>query len=124
MLLLNLKNSYVSGKIAEFIARVYLRLHGFCIVSSRYIVGRGTNAGEVDIIAKRGKLLIFVEVKKRETIDLAKEVIFAKQQQRIIKSAEVFLSKYPRYAGFDCRFDAICFDKHYRFEYIKNAWIS
>ncbi len=122
MQLLNLNNNYYSGKFAEFIAKLYLTLNGYKIVSSRYSAIRGTSAGEIDIIAKRGHLLIFIEVKKRKNIDLAKESIFSKQQKRIYQSAEIFLSKNPKYQNYDCRFDAICFNKFYLFTHIKNAW--
>ncbi len=122
MQLLNLNNNYYSGKFAEFIAKLFLRLKGYRIISSRYSAIRGTSAGEIDIIAKKNHTIVFIEVKKRKTIDLAKEVIFSKQQNRIYHSAEIFLSKHPKYQNFDCRFDAICFNKFYHFTHIKNAW--
>ena len=119
-----LKNNFASGLFAEKLARIYLFFHGYKIVTFRYKVGRGLPAGEIDIIATRGNTLIFVEVKKRATISLAKESIFTIQQQRIYYSAEVFLSQNPKYINYNCRFDAMCFNKYYFFEYIKNAWIG
>jgi len=120
--LLNLKNNYISGKFAEFIAKLFLTLKGYRIISSRYSAIRGTQAGEVDIIAKRLHTIVFIEVKKRTTIDLAKQVIFSKQQNRIYHSAEIFIAKHPKYTGYNFRFDAICFNKFYIFTHIKNAW--
>ncbi|MBP3615947.1 MAG: YraN family protein [Alphaproteobacteria bacterium] len=122
MQLLNLKNSYYSGKFSEFIAKVFLILKGYRIISSRYSAIRGSQAGEIDIIAKHHRTIVFIEVKKRTSIDLAKEVIFSRQQKRIYHSAEIFLAKNKKYQNFDCRFDAICFDKYFRFTHIKNAW--
>ena len=122
MQLLNLKNSYYSGKFSEFIAKVFLILKGYRIISSRYSAIRGSQAGEIDIIAKHHHTIVFIEVKKRTSIDLAKEVIFSRQQKRIYHSAEIFLAKNKKYQNFDCRFDAICFDKYFRFTHIKNAW--
>ena len=43
-------NSYQSGLFAEWLARMYLRLHGFRIVKSRYITGRNTGRAEIDIM--------------------------------------------------------------------------
>ncbi|MBR1544778.1 MAG: YraN family protein, partial [Alphaproteobacteria bacterium] len=83
MQLLNLNNNYYSGKFAEFIAKASLILKGYRIISSRYSAIRGSSAGEIDIIAKRHHTIVFIEVKKRQTIDLAKEVIFTRQQNRI-----------------------------------------
>ena len=93
MQLLNLKNSYYSGKFSEFIAKVFLILKGYRIISSRYSAIRGSQAGEIDIIAKHHRTIVFIEVKKRTSIDLAKEVIFSRQQKRIYHSAEIFLAK-------------------------------
>ncbi len=124
MLLQNQNHSYSSGIIAESIAKILLNFKGYQILESRFKVGRGISAGEIDIIAKKGSCLIFIEVKKRKTLDLAKEAIFQKQINRIIKSAEFFIAKNEQYHNFDCRFDAICFDEFYRCEHIKNAWIS
>ena len=122
MQLLNLKNSYYSGKFSEFIAKVFLILKGYRIISSRYSAIRGSQAGEIDIIAKHHRTIVFIEVKKRTSIDLAKEVIFSRQQKPIYHSAEIFLAKNKKYQNFNCRFDAICFDKYFRFTHIKNAW--
>ena len=119
---LNLKNSYVSGKFAEFIAKIFFVLNGYSVVASRFSVCRGSGAGEIDLIIKRSNYLVFVEVKKRSSIPLAMEAIFQNQKYRIYKSAEVFLARNPKYNKFDCRFDAICFNKFYFFKYIKNAW--
>ena len=76
-------NNYRSGKWAEFLARLYLRLHGYQIVAKNIIVGRGTTAGEIDIIACKHKCLVFVEVKKRRTLDEAAYAITLKQRQRL-----------------------------------------
>ena len=54
------KTSYTKGLFAEFLARTYLRFHGFSIVKTRYITGSNTNRAEIDIIARRGKLLLFI----------------------------------------------------------------
>ena len=59
------------GKAAEFLARLYLRCKGYHIIAANVITGKGTNAGEIDIIARRRKLIIFAEVKKRRTIEKA-----------------------------------------------------
>ena len=72
-----------SGVWAEKLACVYFCLHGFKIVEHNYITGKGTGAGEVDLIVSRGKLLVFVEVKKRKNLDDAAYAILNSQKQRI-----------------------------------------
>ena len=91
------------GKAAEFLARLYLRCKGYHIIAA----GKGTNAGEIDIIARRRKLIIFAEVKKRRTIEKAAYAISARQKERIRRGAETFIARHPQYAGFQFRFDAV-----------------
>ena len=97
--------SYESGLFAEFWARMYLRLHGFHIVRSRYITGRNTGRAEIDIIARRRNLMIFVEVKRRPNVDTAWAAITPGQRVRLPRAAENFIAKTD-WRG-DARFDAI-----------------
>ena len=112
------KDSYHTGLLAEFYARMYLRLHGFKIVKSRHITGRHTNRAEIDIIARRGKLLIFVEVKNRPTIKTALDAVSYAQAARLRRAGETYLMQ-TRWSG-DARFDiiAIC---GLRVHWIKNC---
>ncbi|MDR0803971.1 MAG: YraN family protein [Rickettsiales bacterium] len=98
-------SSYQSGKLAEFYARSFLRLHGFSIVESRHITGRGTGRAEIDIIARRGKLLVFVEVKRRATIERGFAAIRTDQRIRLRRAAENYFAK-NQWRG-DARFDVI-----------------
>ena len=99
------KSSYESGLFAEFLARMYLRLHGFKIVKSRYITGRNTHRAEIDIIARRGNLLAFIEVKRRPSIEIGFSAITLHQASRLRRAAETYLAK-THWTG-DARFDAI-----------------
>ena len=115
-------NNYKSGKFSEFIARVYMRILGFSIIHKNFYVGKGTHAGEIDFIAKKGKQIVFVEVKKRKTLEEASYSISRKQQERIIMGAKVFLQKCPQYNFCEFRFDAILISSFGRIKHIKNAW--
>ena len=99
------KTSYSKGLFAEFLARMYLRLHGFRIVKSRYITGRNTNRAEIDIIARRKKLLVFIEVKNRPNLHTAFEAISTCQANRLRRAAETYIS-HIGWTG-DARFDVI-----------------
>lgn len=119
----NLKmNNYLRGKYAEFLARNYMRLHGFSVVERNYVCGRGTTAGEIDFIAKRGKLLVFVEVKQRSSLEAAAYSISPQQKQRLIRGAQNFLKNNPQFNGFDMRFDAILITLPLTVKHIENAW--
>ena len=66
-----------------------------------------TRAGEIDIIAVRGKRLVFVEVKRRLTADAAEAAIGGRQAARIHASADYWLAHRPRYHGHEQGFDLI-----------------
>ena len=111
------RTSYDKGIWAEFIARTYLRAHGYKIISKRYITGRNTNRAEIDMIAKRKNTLIFIEVKKRKDIKTAWDAITPPQARRLRRSAETFIIKNC-WMG-DARFDAI-FVCGWKIHWIKN----
>lgn len=110
--------TYSRGLFAEFLARAYLRLHGFSIVKSRYITGRNTHRAEIDIIARRGQLLVFIEVKNRPTIHTACDAVTPAQAARLRRAAETYIMKTGW--GGNARFDiiAVC---GLRIHWIKNA---
>ena len=98
-------NSYESGLFAEFLAKMYLRFHGFHIVKSRYITGRNTGRAEIDIIARHGNLMVFIEVKRRSDLDTAWAAITPAQRVRLRRAAENFIAR-TNWRG-NTRFDAI-----------------
>jgi putative endonuclease len=100
-----MKNTYRAGLFAEWVARQYLRLHGFCILESRYITGRNTGRAEIDIIARRGDLVLFVEVKNRPDAIAGLDAVSFWQRGRLRSAAEVYLRR-ARHMG-PARFDII-----------------
>jgi len=116
--MLSKKTSYQVGLFAEFLARMYLRLHGYSILKTRYMTGRYTNRAEIDIIAKRKKTIVFIEVKARKNLDAAWNAITPQQSARLRRAAETYLLQ-KRWTG-DARFDviAVCGHKIY---WAKNA---
>lgn len=115
-------NNYHSGHWAEFLARNLFRLKGYRILASNYITGKGTHAGEVDFVAKKGKTLVFVEVKKRSTLENAAYAISETQKLRIRNGAEAFLKKHLQYAFFDIRFDVVLVKLPFSLLHLKNAF--
>ena len=86
------------------------------------MTGRGTTAGEIDIVAKKRKTIGFAEVKERQTKESALYAIKPQQQKRILRAAENYLVKHREYEGFDVRFDAILISGLFDVTHIKNAW--
>ena len=99
------KTSYQVGLYSEFLARMYLRFHGYRILKSRYVTGKNTNRAEIDIIAKRKNTIVFIEVKARKTTDVAWDAITHQQSVRLRRVAETFLIQ-NHWSG-NARFDVI-----------------
>jgi putative endonuclease len=80
-----------------------LRLKGFRIIARNF----RAPVGEIDIIARKGRLLAFVEVKARQSTihSPAEDVLTARQRKRIIRAAEAFIMTRPDLAGLDFSFD-------------------
>jgi len=91
------------GISAESRAAAWLVAHGFRILARRW----KSPLGEIDIIAARRHLLIFVEVKARASLDQAAESVTPRQKQRIAQAAELWLAANPQPSIRDMRFDAI-----------------
>ena len=119
-----MSNNSKSGYWAETLALFYLLFKGYFPVARNVINGKGTHAGEVDLIVRRGKLLVFVEVKKRQNLEQAAYAIKERQKQRIIRGAEAFLKKHKKYDSFDIRFDAVLVEFPFKIRHLTNAWIS
>ena len=109
--------AYKFGLIAEFFARFYLRVKLYRIVAKRY----RSPFGEIDIIAKKNKQIIFVEVKARDDISLM-DFISKRQQNRIVKSAEYFLKQQPKYQNYNLRFDAIIMNRYFLPNHFVGYW--
>jgi putative endonuclease len=91
------------GRRAETVAAWFLRLKGYRILSRRY----KTPAGEIDLIARRGRTIVFVEVKQRPDDAAALDAVTAAARKRIARAADLWLSRHPAAVGFDRRFDVI-----------------
>jgi putative endonuclease len=92
-----------AGRQAERAAVWLLRFKGYRILAQRYRVA----VGEIDIVAKRGQTVAFIEVKARASEAAALESVTVRQQQRIARAALLFLQKNPMHSDCDLRFDVI-----------------
>ncbi len=115
-------SNYDNGHLAEFLALSFLKLKGYNLICRNYVTGRGTGAGEVDIILSKGKTIVFIEVKKRSSLEQAAYAVLPKQQERIRRAAEAFLAKNPQYNGYDVRFDVVLVSFPLRIKHIENAF--
>jgi len=95
--------AFQTGISAETRAAAYLMATGYRILARRF----KTPYGEIDLIAKRRKLVAFVEVKARARLDDAAYAVTPRQQGRIIAAAEAWLAAHPEHSDHELRFDAI-----------------
>ncbi|WND03645.1 YraN family protein [Temperatibacter marinus] len=105
------------GRWAERYSAWTLRFKGYKILEQRY----KTPVGEIDLIAKQGHLLVFVEVKARATIDAGLASISYRQKDRIKRAALLYCQKI--YHKGAVRFDAMVkADDHFFVKHIEAAW--
>ena len=113
------RRAWQFGRFAETVGALLLRLKGYRIVARGFRVP----VGEIDIIARRGRTLAFVEVKARTGAgDTAPEVLTPRQRRRITRAAEAFLKVRPAYRGLDLRFDLIIIGRRGPPRHLANAW--
>jgi putative endonuclease len=95
--------AFRAGISAESRAALLLIAKGFRILARRW----RSPVGEIDIIARRRQLLVFVEVKARATIDDAAWSVTDRQRVRIIQAAQAWLARNADDRIQDIRFDAV-----------------
>ncbi len=99
---MNRRRAEKRGRGAETIAAWWLRLHGWRILARRARVP----GGEVDLVARRGATLAFIEVKARSTAEAAAFALDRYRLRRVAVAAERLAPRYMR-AGDDVRIDAM-----------------
>lgn len=113
---------YQKGLWAERWAQAKLRLKAYAVLTQRY----KTPMGEIDVIARRGKTIVCVEVKARATVQAALEAVSPHQQHRIAQAASHFIAYYPEYGNHTIRFDVMCvIPRSYWFPriiHLQDAW--
>ena len=95
--------AFRTGISAESRAALVLIAKGFRILARRW----RSPVGEIDIIARRRNLLVFVEVKAREKLDDAAWSVTERQRARIISAAQAWIARYPDENIRDIRFDVM-----------------
>jgi putative endonuclease len=91
------------GLSAENRAAMLLIAKGYRIVARRW----KTPFGEIDVVVRRRRALVFVEVKARERADDAAQAVTERGKRRIVAAAELWLAHCPEDAQRDIRFDVI-----------------
>lgn len=112
--------SYRAGLAAEAAVATHYTRSGRVIAATRW---RGT-AGEIDLIARDGAEVIFIEVKQSRTHALAAEHLTPRQMARIYASASEFLAGEPAGQDTEARFDVALVDSIGQIEILENAFAA
>lgn len=91
------------GRRAETLAALTLQLKGYTIIARRVRLP----VGEIDLIARRGRVLAFIEVKQRASIDRALTAVPQSAWNRIARAAESWTARRSDLSGLDWRYDMI-----------------
>jgi putative endonuclease len=89
------------GRLAEWLCLWHLRLRGWRIVAR----GWRCSAGEIDLVARRGRVLAIIEVKSRGAVEAAAHALTRRQRRRIARAAEALIISRPDLGDLDMRFD-------------------
>ncbi|MGC2812270.1 MAG: YraN family protein [Bradyrhizobium sp.] len=95
--------AFRTGVSAEARAAAFLTFKRYRILARRF----RTPFGEIDLVVRRGNLLVFVEVKARASLEEAAYAVTPRQQRRIIDAAQAWLVAHPEHAEFELRFDVM-----------------
>ena len=95
--------AYRRGHRSEWLAAAALMAKGYRIVARRY----RTRLGEIDLIARRGDLVVIVEVKARPNLAAAMDAIGGMSERRIEAAADMWLARQRDYARLSMRFDMV-----------------
>lgn len=97
------REAYGLGLSAETRAAWMLRLKLHAILARRW----RCRLGEIDLVAKRGRTLVFVEVKARGSVAAAIDAVGPTARARILAAADLWVASHPRHADLDRRFDIV-----------------
>ncbi|MBM3583976.1 MAG: YraN family protein [Alphaproteobacteria bacterium] len=105
------------GRRGERLAALRLGLAGYTILARR----EKNPFGEIDLIARRGRVVVFVEVKAHAAVG-PNGPVGARQQARIARAAEAFLARRRDLAGLDVRFDLVVVAPWRWPRHVMDAW--
>jgi putative endonuclease len=106
------------GHFAEALAVAYLRLKGYRVLERNW----RSKLGEIDILVKKGGVLVLVEVKTRSDTGLARGALLPQQRQRLMRALGHYLKTRPELSGLDLRCDVVALGPLGWPIHLKDAW--
>ena len=114
----NKRSSGACGSDKERLAAAYLDRQGLSLVARNY----RCRGGEIDLVLRDGRNLVFVEVRYRRSSRFGSpaETVTASKQRRLITAASHFLQRHPTELA--CRFDVLAITGNDRIQWIRDAF--
>ena len=108
------------GADAEQVAELWLQQRGLSVIARNY----RCKSGEIDRVMLEQQTLVFVEVRLRTRGDFggAAASITPAKQQRLIKTAQLFLMQYPQFSRHACRFDVMLATDIETWQWLRDAF--
>ena len=106
------------GRWAETLAVLYLRLKGYRVLERNW----RSQLGEIDILVRKGGILVLVEVKSRADAGLASGAVLPPQRRRLLRALGHYLKTRPELDGLDLRCDVVALGRLGWPVHLKDAW--
>jgi putative endonuclease len=106
------------GRWAEMVSLWSLRLRGYRILARDF----RAVVGEIDILARRGRTLVAIEVKARGDAQTAADALLPRQRRRIERALAYFLARRPELQGLELRFDVMLVTPRRLPRHLTDAW--
>jgi putative endonuclease len=106
------------GRRSETLCAWLLRARFYRILARGYRVP----AGEIDIIARRGRFVVAIEVKARRSLAEAADSVSSRQRRRVARAFEQFLAGRPDLAALQPRFDVMLVTPGRWPRHLESAW--
>lgn len=108
----------LSGRRAEVLAAIWLMAKGYRILGFRL----KTPQAEIDLLAKRGRVLAVVEVKQRTSLEAALECVRHDQRERLRRAGASLAARRPGLKGAAVRLDLLALAPGRLPRHIPDAW--
>ena len=106
------------GRDAETAAALWLQLKGYRILDRRV----KTPLGEIDLVASKGKFVIFVEVKARQRLEAALEAVTPELRRRVEQAARLWVGRKRKLQDRLRRFDIVLLAPGRLPRHMPDAW--
>ena len=107
-----------SGRRAEALVALWLMIKGYRILDFRL----RTPQGEIDILARKGNVVVVIEVKRRTDLATAIDAVTWRQRERLRRAAESLTTRRPDLTGLPIRLDLIALAPGRWPRHIHDAW--